>query len=135
MRPLRIVEGEVTGQRRPCFTNTVIGPQIDLFIFHRTPKALDKNVVPPGTAAIHAHGNLVVQQQPGEGRACELRTLIGIENLRPPISGERLLHRLEAEVDVHRDRQPPRKHPPAEPIEPFAETTTPSNPIIIHTYW
>src|SRR3954454_8490043 len=116
MRPLCIVEVEVTRQRRPCFTNTVVGPQIDLFIFHRPPKALDKNVVPPGTAAIHAHRNRVLQQQPREGHTCELRPLIGIENLRPPIAGERLLHRLEAEVDVYCDRQPPRQDPPAEPI-------------------
>src|SRR5580693_8755751 len=87
MRPLCIVEGEVTRQRRPCFTNTVVGPQIHLFVLHRPPKALDKNVVPPGTAAIHAHGDRVLQQQPGEGRARELRTLIGIENFRAAISG------------------------------------------------
>src|ERR1700728_3344428 len=80
MRVLCIVESEVTRQRRPCFANTVVGPQIDLFMFHRPPKTLDKNVVPPGAAAIHAHGNRVLQPQPGESRACELRTLIGIHN-------------------------------------------------------
>src|SRR3954464_5714365 len=84
MRALCIVEGKVTRQRRPCFTNTVIGPQINLFIFHRPPKALDKNVVAPGATAIHAHGDRVLQQQPSEGRTCELGTLIGVENFRPP---------------------------------------------------
>ena len=49
-------------------------------MFHRPPKALDKNVIPPGTTAIHAHSDRVLQQQPGERRACELRTLIGIQN-------------------------------------------------------
>src|SRR3984885_15871099 len=75
MRPLCIVEGEVTRQRRPCFTNAVVGPQIDLFMFHRPPKALDKNVVPPGAAAIHAHGDRDLQQQPGERRTGELLEL------------------------------------------------------------
>src|SRR3984885_1133546 len=117
MRSLCIVESEVTRQRRPCFTNIVVGPQIDLFILHRPPKALDKNVVPPGTAAIHAHGDRVLQQQPGERRAGELRTLIGIENLGPPMSGKSLLHSFEAKIDVHCDREPPRRGPPAEPID------------------
>src|SRR5271154_4697211 len=101
---------------QPCFTNTVVGSQIDLFMFHRPSKALDKNVVAPGAAAIHAHGDRVLQQQPGERRTGELASLIGIENFGPSVTGESLLHCFEAEIDVHRDRQPPRKDPPAEPI-------------------
>src|ERR1700710_1985361 len=85
MRPLCIVEGEVTRQRRSCFTNTVVGPQIDLFMFHRPPKALDKNVVPPGAAAIHAHGDRDLPQQPGERRTGELASLIVIKFLARPL--------------------------------------------------
>src|SRR3954453_4423247 len=114
MRPLCIVEVEVTRQRRPCFTNTVVGPQIDLFIFHRPPKALDKNVVPPGTAAIHAHRNPVLQQQPRKGPTCKLATLIGIEKPRPPGGAEAPRQRPEAKAAVYCDQQPPRQDPPSE---------------------
>jgi hypothetical protein len=74
MRPFCIAERKVTRQRRPCFTNTVIGAQIDFFIFYRPPQALDENVVTPGTAAIHADRDAVLNQQPGEGGTGELRT-------------------------------------------------------------
>src|SRR5664279_1930614 len=40
MRPLRIVECEVTRQRRPCFTNTVVGPQIGEWRGASQPRAL-----------------------------------------------------------------------------------------------
>ena len=71
-----MVEGKVTRQRRPRLPNTVAGPQIGLFVLHRPPKAVNINVIPQGTTAIQAHGNRVLQQQPGEGRACELHALI-----------------------------------------------------------
>src|SRR5208282_4597573 len=58
MRPLCIVEGEVARQRRPCITNTAVGPQIDLFVFHRPPKPFDEHIVSPGAAAVHADSTL-----------------------------------------------------------------------------
>src|ERR1700733_7594267 len=42
MRPLCIVEGEVTRQRRPCFTNIVVRPQIGELRGTSQPRALSE---------------------------------------------------------------------------------------------
>ena len=39
-----------------------MGPQIHLLVFHLAAQPLDKHVVPPGAAAIHADRDLLVQQ-------------------------------------------------------------------------
>jgi hypothetical protein len=57
----------------------------------RGPGPFDKHVVAPGRLAIHADRGLVLQQQPGEVAAGELAALIGVENLRPAVPGERFL--------------------------------------------
>ncbi len=55
--------------------DTVIGVQIDLLIFDRPPQPLDKDVVAPRAAAIHADRDRVLQQQAGECGAGELAAL------------------------------------------------------------
>ena len=53
----------------------------------------------------------------GEGCAGELRALVGVEDLRLAVTSQGILQRLDAERRLHRDRQPPRQNPAAEPIE------------------
>src|SRR5580704_4484181 len=43
--------------------------------------------------------------------------LIGVEDLRLAMAGERVLKRLDAECRLHRDRYAPRQHATAEPVE------------------
>src|SRR5439155_25818515 len=93
------------------------GPEIDLFVFDRAPEPLDEDVVAPGALAIHADRDRVLDQQAGELGAGELAALVGVEDLRPAVFGERLLDRLEAELDFHRDREPPSLDPAAEPVD------------------
>src|SRR5476649_1179873 len=109
MRALCIVEDEVTGQRGTGLADTVVSAQVDLLVFDRSPQPLDENVVAPGAATIHADRNRVLQQQPRERGAGELAALVGVENLRPPVSDKRLFYRFEAEMHFHRDRQSPRQ--------------------------
>src|SRR3954451_23006355 len=115
MRPLRIIEDEVTGQRGACLADTVVSAYIDLLVFDRSPQPLDENIVPPGAAPIHANRDRVLYQQSRESGAAELAALVRVENFRPPMFGKRLFHRFEAEVHFHCDRQTPRQNPPAEP--------------------
>jgi hypothetical protein len=49
---------------------------------------LVSDVVTSGTAAIHADGNFVLQQQAGEGIAGELTALIGLQDLRFAMPGK-----------------------------------------------
>ena len=59
----------------------------------------------------------VVQQHAREVFAGELASLIGVEYLRPAVFGQCLLQRLDAEVSLHCDREPPGKNPAAEPVD------------------
>src|SRR4051794_25542322 len=77
--PPSIVKRQVPPERGACIAHAVIGPQVDLLVFHRAPQPLDEHVVPPGAAAIHADADRLVLQHPGEGCAGELAALVGVE--------------------------------------------------------
>lgn len=91
--------------------------QIDLFILDRPADPLDENVVAPAAFAIHADGDALFFELPGEGFAGELRALIGVEDFRAFIPAEGFFEGLDAERNVHGDRQPPSQHAAAEPID------------------
>src|ERR1700680_3898183 len=112
-----IVEVEISADRATGLADAFIGSQIDLLVFDATPQPLNEHVVPPGPFAIHADGDAVAGKQTGERRARELRPLIGIEDVRPAVTGQSILQRLDAERRLHRDRQPPRQNPAGRPVE------------------
>ena len=66
---------------------------------------LHEDVVPPGAAAIHADRNRPLLQHPRERRAGELAALVGIEDLRLAMPGQRRGHGIAAELGLQRDRQ------------------------------
>ena len=67
-------------------------------VFDAAPEALYKHIVPPPPLAIHTDGDLVALQNPQEGFTGKLRPLIGIEDLRRPITRYGLLLRLSQEI-------------------------------------
>jgi hypothetical protein len=71
-----------------------MGTQVDLFVFDRPPWPFNEHVVAPRAAAIHADPDRVPQQQAGERRTGELAALVGIEDRRSTVSGERLIERV-----------------------------------------
>jgi hypothetical protein len=70
-----IVEGQVATDRTARLGHAVIGTQVDLFVFDRTPQPFNEHVVAPGAAAIHADPDQVIGQQADERRAGELAAL------------------------------------------------------------
>src|SRR5215212_8657625 len=117
MGPASIVEGQVPADRGASLADRVIGPEIDLLVLDRPPEPLDEDVVAPGTLAVHADGDAGLVQHAGEVVAGELRALIGVEDLRPAVAGQRLFQRLDAERRLQGDRQPPGENPTAEPVD------------------
>ena len=103
MRPPGVVEIQIPPERRTRLAYAVICPQIHLLVFHRAPQPLDKDVVPPGTAAIHADADRLVLQHLREGCAGELAALVGVEDLWLAMVRQGLLHRVEAELRLQRD--------------------------------
>ena len=91
--------------------------QVHLLVLDRAPQPLDEHVVSPAALAVHRDADAVAHQQAGEGRACKLTALIGVEDLGRAITGDRLLDGIGAELGVHRYRQPPGQHPAAVPID------------------
>ena len=68
------------------------------------PLPLDEDVVHPAATTIHRDADADFLQDVGEGKAGELRALISVEDLRLAESGDGLLQRRDAEVNIHRVR-------------------------------
>src|ERR1700756_2412334 len=71
--------------------------QIDPFVLHGPPQALDKDVVVAAPASIHADLDLMVPQHLGKLVAGVLRALISIEGARLAVPREGLAKRLDTE--------------------------------------
>ena len=65
--------------------------QIDRLVFGPPPQPLDEDVVHAAAPAIHGDRNLRRLEQTGEVKAGELAALVGVEDLRFSISGQRLV--------------------------------------------
>lgn len=68
-----IVKGEVSADRGRGVGYGVVGAQIDPLIFDTAPQPLDEHVVAPGAPAVHADGDVMTGEHPGErgARDCE----------------------------------------------------------------
>ena len=91
--------------------------QIDSLVFEGAPQPLDEDVVHAPAPAVHRDMDTGRPQAAGEGEAGELAALIGIEDLRLAVAGQRLLERLDAKAGVQGVRQTPGPHIPARPIQ------------------
>src|SRR5262244_2992713 len=74
MRPMAVVEVDVAAERSSRLVDAVIGPQIHLLVFDTAPEALEEHVIAPRAPAVHADGNLVLDQDVGEGVTRKLAT-------------------------------------------------------------
>src|SRR5258705_4680572 len=100
MRTPQIIPVEELGKAALLFNAVGRWAQVDPFVLHGPPQALDKDVVVAAPASIHADLDPVIPQHLYELVAGELRALIGIEDaglagLAEP--GERLAQRLDTE--------------------------------------
>jgi hypothetical protein len=78
-----------------------------VLVLQAPPQPLDEDVVQEPPLAVHADPDAAAFQfvkKPGAG---ELYALVRIENLGLTIPGDRLLQRLDAEIRLHGDGQPP----------------------------
>ena len=90
MRALGIVKLEVTPDLASGFAHRLVGVQVDVFVFERTPQPLDENVVSPPAFAIHTDLDALFFEPSGEGFTGELTSLIGVEDLRRALLMESL---------------------------------------------
>ena len=112
----RVVEVDEPANVHPGIARRLVGLEVDLLVFDRSPESLDEHVVAPATFAVHADGDLVGFEYVDELRAGELAALIGIDDLGLAVAGDRLLQCLDAEVGVHCVGEPPGQDLSAEPV-------------------
>ncbi len=86
-------------------------------IFDRAPQPFDENIVHETAAPVHRNRDASGIEPAGEGRAGELRALIGVEDFRRAVLSQRCVERRDAKAGVHRVRQSPRQNGPAGPID------------------
>src|SRR5271154_527973 len=80
MRTPQIIPVEELGKAALLFDAVGRWAQVDPFVLHGPPQALDEDVVVAAPASIHADLDPVIPQHLGERVAGELRALIGIED-------------------------------------------------------
>lgn len=115
VQSLPIVEFKVPPQSFSGLTHNPVFLKVDLFVFHRPPQPLYKNIVIDPASTIHTDPNLRCHQLPKKLRACKLDPLVRIENpwLRD-IQGS--LQRPNAESRIQRRRKLPSQHIPTAPV-------------------
>src|SRR6201993_1962241 len=79
MRPPQIIPVEELAKAALLFDAVGCWAQVDPFVLHGPPQALDKDVVVAAPASIHADLDPVIPQHLGELVASELRALISIK--------------------------------------------------------
>lgn len=102
MRPDLVVASEVSLQAGFGVAHTIVGMQIDFFVFDTLPQPLHEHVVAPATLAVHTDPDAVVFQQFREVEAGELAALVGVKDFRSAVAVDRLLNRFDTEVGGQR---------------------------------
>src|SRR6516225_4022691 len=102
---LFVIEAEPGANAGLCLGDTGIGMQVDLLILQTAPQPLDEDVVHTAAFAIHADCDTAPIEHCDELDVGELAALVGVEDLRPAVSGQRFLQGLDAEVRAERVRQ------------------------------
>ena len=98
MRTAQIIPVEEFAKAALLFDAVGRWAQIDPFVLHGPPQALDEDVVVATPAPVHADRDPVIPQRLGELTAGELRALIGIEDVGLAEPGERLAQRLDTKL-------------------------------------
>src|SRR5260370_39484322 len=104
MRTSQIIPVKKRAKAALLFDAVGGGAQVDPFVLHGPPQALDEDVVVAAPAAIHADLDPAIAQHRGELVAGELRALIGIEDAGLAEPGEGLAQRLDTKPRRERVR-------------------------------
>ena len=110
-----VVEIEVIINSPSSFRDTLIIPDVDLFILERAPQSFSKDVVHTPSPTVHADVDHLSFEHAREGGAGKLGALVGIED-SGSAGHKSLLQGRQAETSLHRDRGLPGEDIPAEPV-------------------
>src|SRR5438270_7030566 len=111
MRTTQIIPVEELGKAALLFDAAGGWAQVDPFMLHGPPQALDEDVVVAAPASIRADLDPVIPQHRGERVAGELGTLIGIKDAGLAEPSEGFAQRLDTKPCRQRVRQVARTAP------------------------
>ena len=116
MSPVVVVKTD-PGVEAPAQGRTAIKRvQVKVLILDGPPEPLDKDVVLAAPPPIHADGDVVVFKYLRKGFAGELRALVGVEDLRAPVTDQGLLEGLDTKVRLKGIGNPPGQNFAAVPV-------------------
>ena len=75
--------------------------QVDGFVFERSPQAFNKNIVHEPAPAIHGDADAGILERAGEVEAGKPAALVGVEDFRFAVSGQRRVVSRDAEPDFN----------------------------------
>ena len=115
VQALVVVELEVGLQSLLQFRDGGVVHEIDVLVLDRAPQAFDEDVVQGTAPTVHADPDTGALQDAREFHCCELRALIGVEDVRRTLL-QGLPQRNPAETAIQGVRQLPGQDVAAEPV-------------------
>ncbi len=78
MRPLRIVEAQITVNANAGISGCLVLVEIDILVLNTTPKPFDKDVVVCPSSVVHADSGTGIEEDLRVFRACEVASLVAV---------------------------------------------------------
>src|SRR5213083_931886 len=125
VKPCAVVKVEVSPVACRRGGHALVILEIDLLVLDAAPQSLDKNIVQGPTASIHADPDLQLLEPTCEHHTRELRALVGVDDLWPPLRLQRPIERRQAKARLHTYRQLPGQHISAVPVDHSHEVDVP----------
>ena len=110
VKPLVVVEAEVSVQASPQFVSRFARVQVHVLLLHAAPQPLDEDVVQGTATAVHADGNAVVFQQLHIVCRGELAALVAVDDFWASVAPEGFPEHCNAPLCRHRVAQAPAHH-------------------------
>lgn len=83
-----VVKSQISANADAGLRHGLVGVEVDLLIFDRSPEPLDEDVVAPGALAIHRDGDFGFLQHCRDVHRGELRSLVRVEDIGLAITGK-----------------------------------------------
>ncbi len=126
VRACPVVELEEGFQVGVGFDLGAVALQVNLLVFDRPPEPFDEDVVEAAALAIHRELYSELEQRLGKLRRGKLAALVGVDDVRNPVLGDRPLHCIRTEGRVQRVRQLPGEDGTAVPVDHRAQVDEPA---------
>src|SRR3954462_352685 len=90
--------------------------EVYTLVFQTAPQPLNEDIIHPSSPPVHRNAHTRLPQNASKPWRGELAALVGVEDLRAADPPQSPRQRLNAEVRVHRIRDPPSQHLPRGPV-------------------